>query len=271
MKEQIMLKNHIFEYYPSKTNEIKGLLSIPHSGELIPPEFDQYLSGNLEAYKEDVDYKVNELIDIEAIRNEGIAVIVANIHRVCVDLNRSPDLAVLNWPQNTKGVVLVKERPVFEIEQNIIARYHAPYFEMIKAVLKDLEKKKSAPVSFIDLHSMPSAPTEYHMKQNPNQKMSRADFCISDYRGKTCSKEFIHFYCDDLKAKNYQVAINDPYVGGYITIHVDQMYRTNNIQIEINRKIYMNETTKELDLNLVPNLVQDLTKTLISGFNKFDS
>lgn len=264
-------KNPIFDLYTPKGTKIRGILSIPHSGENIPPEFEAYLSGDLRAYKEDVDYKVNELVDIEALQDAGIAVLVAHVHRVCVDLNRAESNCILFWKENTQGKKLVTVDPTPEETERFIEKYHRPYFKMLESAIRDLERIKGAPVSMVDLHSMPSRPTEYHMKQNPNQKMDRrADFCLSDRKGKTCVPEFITYFQSQLNVADYKPVLNDPYVGGFITEFVDR-YRTNNIQIEINRDVYMDEKTKELIPEKVLKLKPILTEALIKGFTEFDS
>jgi N-formylglutamate amidohydrolase len=264
------LKSPLFDYYAPLGQSYRGLISIPHSGEIIPGVFSPFLSGNEKDYQEDVDYKVNELIDIEALQRSGVAVLVAHVHRVCVDLNRAQSNCVLFWKQNTKGEKLVVRDPSAEESKRFIEIYHQPYFEILKATLQDLEKRKSGPVSFIDLHSMPSRPTEYHLKQNPLQKLERASFCLSDRRGKTCLPEFIRFFQGKLSGKGYESSLNDPYIGGFVTEFVDR-FRTNNIQIEINRSVYMNETLKCLVPSLVERLRPALTEVLIEGFERFDS
>lgn len=263
-------KSPLFDYYAPLGSHYRGLLSIPHSGENIPQEFQPFLSGDLRAYKEDVDYKVNELVDITALQNAGIAVLVAHVHRVCVDLNRAENNCVLFWKNNTQGKQLVTKDPSLTETEKFIEVYHRPYFEIMKSALQDLEKRKKGQVSMVDLHSMPSKPTEYHMKQNPNQKMHRPDFCVSDRKGKTATPDFIHFFQEALIRKGHEASLNDPYVGGYVTEYVDQ-FRTNNIQIEINRGIYMDETTKELVPSKVAHLRPMLTEVLIKGFEAFDS
>lgn len=263
-------KNPIFDFYSPLGNHFRGILSIPHSGENIPKDFERYLSGDERAYKEDVDYKVNELVDIPALQNAGVAVLVAHVHRICVDLNRAENNCVLFWKDNTQGKKLVIKDPTPPETERFIETFYRPYYELLKAAISDLEKRKKAPVSMIDLHSMPSRPTDYHMKQNPNQKTHRPDFCVSDRKGLTCSPEFIHFFQQDLIKKGHEAGLNDPYIGGYITEYVNN-FRTNNIQIEINRHIYMDENTKELVPSKVAHLKPLLTDTLIRGFEKFDS
>jgi len=263
-------KNALFDFYAPLGPHYRGLLSIPHSGENIPPEFEEYLSGDNEAYKADVDFKVNELVDIKKIQESGVAVLVAHVHRICVDLNRPESNCLMFWKNNTQGKCLVLKDPDAETSVGLIEKFYHPYYEILKAALKDLEKRKSGLVSMVDLHSMPSAPTEYHMKQNPNQKMHRPDFCVSDRKGKTANTEFTQFYRDDLASSGFEASLNDPYVGGYITEYVDQ-FRTNNIQIEINRGIYMDEVTKLLVPEKVDHLKPLLTSALIRGFEKFDT
>lgn len=263
-------KTPLFDYFAPLGTKYLGLLSIPHSGENVPDVFLPYLSGDLRAYKEDVDYKVNELVDIKALQNAGIAVLVAHVHRVCVDLNRAESNCVLFWKENTQGKKLVVKDPTPSEVEKFIETFHRPYYEILKSSLQDLEKRKKGKVSMIDLHSMPSRPTEYHMKQNPNQKMHRPDFCLSDRKGKTAEPEFIKFFHDGLVNKGHESSFNDPYVGGFVTEYVDQ-FRTNNIQIEINRGIYMDESTKELIPEKVAHLRPMLTEVLIQGFEKFDT
>jgi N-formylglutamate amidohydrolase len=263
-------KAPLFDYFPPLGAHFRGIVSVPHSGETIPEAFHPFLSGDLQAYREDVDFKVNELIDISHLQKSGIAVMVSNIHRICVDLNRSEDQCVLFWKENTQGKKLVLKEPTpLEVEK-FIESYHRPYFEMLKANIRDLEGKKKGPVSVIDLHSMPSTPTAYHMKQNPKQEVHRPEFCVSDRRGKTCLPEFINFFQEEFIKNGYDSRMNDPYVGGFVTEFVDR-FRTNNIQIEIKRSIYMDETTKELIPSFVQDLKPFLTSVIIMGMETFDS
>jgi N-formylglutamate amidohydrolase len=263
-------KEALFDFYAPLTKIPRGMISIPHSGELIPLEFERFLVADPRAHQEDVDFKVNELVDIPQLQRSGIGVLVARVHRICVDLNRSQQNSVLCWPQNTQNAPLVIKTPDEKQIEQFIDIYHRPYFEILKAQIQELEKIKTHPVSFIDLHSMPSKPSAYHFKQNPHQKNFRADFCLSDRHGKTCVPEFISFFQQQLQAQGFSSAINDPYIGGFITEFADR-FRTNNIQIEINRSLYMDESTKELILPKAMQLKAILTDVLIRGFEEFDS
>jgi len=264
-----MQDDSVFNFYPPK-NKYIGVLSIPHSGQVIPKEFVQYLTKNTHAWDQDVDFKVNELVDIEKLTENGIAVIVANIHRVCVDLNRPPEAAVLNWKKNSMQVELVTSEPTEEDRKQYEMKYHAPYFEMLKAMINDLATHQKGIKSLIDLHSMPTKPTEYHLKVTPNQPLERPDFCVSDIEGISCEKEYIDFTCTNLSKFSNDVTKNIPYYGGHITRYIHATYENiNNIQIEIKRGIYMDEETRELVPNLVDALLPNLTDALIDTFKKF--
>ncbi len=256
--------NDVYDFYPP-VGEVKGFLSIPHAGETIPSEFESYLTDNNSAMMEDVDYRVNQLVDIDRITKAGIAVLVAKIHRYCVDLNRAPEIAVLNWKENSKGAEIVTDTPNSSTSRKMVEKYHSSYYNCLKEGIELIKEATGRAVSFIDLHSMPSRPTEYHLKLNPDQKLDRADFCVSDLVDhSSCVPEFIGGVVESLRAGGYDPAVNEPYFGGFVTKYVNQ-FDTNNIQIEINRRIYMDEIKKELTPEKVNVLLPVLTDTVIKA------
>ncbi len=263
------MTNEIFRFYPAQNSNI-GILSIPHSGEIIPEEFEAFLTKDSKALACDVDYRVDHLVDIEALNQAGVSVIVSNIHRTCIDLNRSQKDSVLNWKKNSHGVPLVENEPDTQQRSILEAKYHVPYFEMLKTMINKLHKETDKNISFIDLHSMPSRPTEYHLKLTPNQPKVRPDFCVSDIEGLSCEKAFIDQVCENLKSFSTEVTQNIPYYGGHITRFINSEYeRINNIQIEISRAIYMDEEDKSLKQELVEKLKPNLTKALIDQFRLY--
>jgi N-formylglutamate amidohydrolase len=252
----------LFTFY-SALNSPTGIVSIPHSGEIIPEVFTSFLTPDQTAKDQDLDYKVNQLVEIEELRKAGISVIVAHIHRVAVDLNRSPELAVLNWKKNSHGVPLVLKEPTPADYEKLKLDFYYPYYEMLKSMINEVQRAIQKPVPFVDLHSMPSTATAYHLQQNPMQKKDRPDFCLSDRHGKTCPPEFIGEIKTLFQQQGYLTTINDPYQGGYITEFVGTL-PCHNIQIEINRKLYMDEQTQTLIPEKVQSLKKNITKTLIN-------
>lgn len=257
----------IYREYPAKTEQLKGLISIPHAGELFPQQFLPYLTTDQRALAEDVDYKVDELVEIKQLNEQGIHVIVANVHRTCLDLNRHPDKACLNWIHNTQGLQLVTQAPSDEVKKELTEKFHTPYYaRLTELITAHTSTSRLLPV--IDLHSMPSKPTAHHLKQNPDQKMERADTCISDWNGKSCKTEYIDFVIEALIERGIGAAKNDPYYGGYLTQYMAEL-ACENVQIEINRAIYMDEQKRELIDSEVAKLRPALTDAIIDIFNHF--
>ena len=78
--------------------------------------------------------------------------------------------------------------------------------------------------------------------RNDRHRNNRPDFVIGDRYGTSSAAEFVHFATQILRSLGYQVAINKPYAGGFITEHYGRPKDSiHAIQVEINRSLYMNE------------------------------
>lgn len=251
----------IFEVYPAKSDCI-GILSIPHSGLWIPDEFKGYLCENELHQNQDVDFEVHQLVNIDELNQQGILVFKSNVHRICCDLNRSPETAILNWINNSHGEQIVIKEIDSDFREKLTAKYHLPYFSTIDSAIDNLPTK----VNLIDLHSMPSHPTDYHLAKNPDQAKTRPEFCLSDQFGKSCSEEFMKSCVELFSKHGFEAKVNEPYVGGHITQYfMDRPFH--NIQIEIRRNLYMNESSFEL--KEITEFREKLTNILIEQFKRF--
>jgi N-formylglutamate amidohydrolase len=75
---------------------------------------------------------------------------------------------------------------------------------------------------------------------------SRADFVLGDRDGTTCDPAFTEFMRATLAAMGYVVAVNDPYKGvELVRAYSDPARRRHSLQVEINKRLYMNEATRE--------------------------
>lgn len=258
----------ILEYYPPSSKFI-GIVSIPHSGEELPDEFKEYLVSDSKLLMQDVDFRVDELINIKKLQESGIAVIKSNIIRTAIDLNRPKDLALLNWKKNSKGMDLVLKAPDIKTSTDLIEKYYSPYYEVLKTLILELQAKMTT-ASFIDLHSMPSIAEEYHLKINPGQERLRPDFCLSDIEGLSCEASFLEDIGKDLNKSYSKVNYNNPYFGGHVTRFLNSKYQSlNNIQIEICRGIYMDESNQSLLESKSKELKVILTNSIIKHFELF--
>nr|MBP9673748.1 N-formylglutamate amidohydrolase [Bacteriovoracaceae bacterium] len=168
------------------------------------------------------------------------------VHRCAVDLNREENMSVLWWEKNTQGITLTTQKPDDLFKQKCLETYYRPYYKKLQEIAHEFQEAKPFPA--IDLHSMPSKPTAYHLQQTPHQAQERPDFCLSDIEGTSCSPSYIHFIAEHLKSYAYNVSINNPYKGGNVTLTMKKM-QWQSCQIEIKRSLYMDEKKKELQFN----------------------
>jgi len=245
-----------------------GILSIPHAGTEIPEDMAPFLINDEWALNQDVDWRVDELVDIDYLKSLGIAVIKANIHRVAIDINRPEERTVFCWKKNTHGLDLLNEEPDELQRKLFIEKYHKTYFDALADLISQSVHKSRKVVPVIDLHSMPSRPTEYHLQMNPQQKMERPGICLSDLEGKSCIPEYIELLEKEFTERGLDPAINDPYLGGYVTQFVDK-FNANVVQIEINRDVYMDEKVREIRPEAFESLKANLMETLERQYKLF--
>lgn len=249
------MEEEVFRFYPAP--QARLLISVPHAGMWIPDSFQEFLTDDKHAQDCDLDFKVDELIDISELQQKHVSVIVCGLHRICVDMNRSPELAVLNWSKNTQGQVLVTKQPSAAQIDQWRADFYQPYYDFIQEQLSEIP-------DFIDLHSMPSKPTDYHLQKNPSQSKQRPEFCLSDLGGKSTSLTRRRFAQNYLESDGYKPQVNDPYFGGHLT-QAAYGWGAQALQIETRRSLYMDEKSQEL----LPNKVEKLKSTLTSMFSKY--
>ncbi len=82
------------------------------------------------------------------------------------------------------------------------------------------------------------------MSEDPGR--ARADFVLGDRDATTCAPEFTAFVASTLAAMGYEVAVNDPYKGvELVRKHGRPHEQRHSLQVEINRRLYMDESTLE--------------------------
>ena len=120
----------------------------------------------------------------------------------------------------------------------------------------------------IDWHSMPAAAT----RGTRARAGGPCDIVLGDRFGAACAPDLTKLVEEALEGMGYRVARNAPYAGGYTTEHYGRpARRTHALQVEINRALYMNETTREPTEGLavltahVEQLTAQLTKMDWSG------
>lgn len=179
-----------------------------------------------------------------------------------VDVNRSEgdmDPAVVDgrWPRELKptartleGLGLIKTRSrygepfqerkltVAEIEERL-ARHYRPYHAELKRCVDTLHQRFGV-LRQISCHCMSAVGAPTH----PDAGKPRADFCVSDLKGRTASRQSMELVVETLKRYGYSVSVNDPYIGNeLIARHGDPARGVDSIQVEINKKLFMDAGT----------------------------
>ena len=232
----------------------------PHSGTHYPADFDHLPPRALVRKAEDTH--VDALY--AAAPGVGATLIEALFPRAYIDPNRDVsdlDPAVVDdsWPgplnpsrKTELGIGLVwrlaqggvpmyaRPLPAAEVERRIALCYE-PYHAAVAAAIEERYRAFGA-VWHIDCHSMPAIGDV--MSDDPGRP--RADFVLGDRDGTTCAPEFTAFVARTLADMGYDVAINDPYKGvELVRRHGRPAERRHSLQIEVNRKLYMDEGSLE--------------------------
>lgn len=249
-----------FDLHEPTGTRVPVVLDSPHSGTDYPEDF--HAAHPLERLRETEDGFVDELYS--AGPSMGATLITAKFPRVYIDPNRSLldlDAALLDapWPgpaipsrKTQLGVGLIwrlldsgepiysRKLTVDEVKRRIVA-YHQPYQRAVKDALDHAYAHFGA-VWHLNLHSMPALSSKIS-EEGPGK--ARADFVLGDRDGTTCAPEFTNFVADTLRAMGYEVKINDPYKGvELVRAFSDPKANRHSLQIEVNRKLYMDERTR---------------------------
>jgi len=254
----------------------------PHSGRIYPSTF--LAASRLDAHtlRRSEDAFVEELFGF--VTDLGAPLLHAHFPRAYLDVNREPyelDPVLfrdgLPHYANTQSVRVVgglgtiarivsesdeiyREPLSVEAALERINRLYTPYHETLAGLLLEAKREFGLAV-LIDCHSMPSSPVT-------EKGTGRPDFVLGDRFGTSCSGELTRLAASSLEALGYAVALNKPYAGGYITEHYGRPHKAQHVlQIEINRSLYMNETSfeKSAGFDRLRASLETMVRTLVPG------
>ncbi len=256
------------------------LLDSPHSGHEFPSDFGAAVSEF--DLRDGEDCFVDELY--RPATERGVALLAALAPRTYIDLNRHAgdiDLALLEggrWPdafvpsgkarlgkalvwRTLDGGAPIYDRllPVDEVRRRI-ERVHAPYHAALQERIAATHARFGASWH-IDCHSMNAVSG---VQGEGGAGVRRADFVLGDRDGTTCDPAFTEFVRGVLAGMGYEVKVNDPYKGvELVRAYSNPAERRMSLQVEVNKRLYMDEATREKSAGFVP-LQKDLA-TLIDA------
>lgn len=251
----------VYRLYSPEKPAIPLVFDSPHSGNVFPRDFGAAVSES--ELREGEDCYLDELY--AAAPAHGAPLLAAQFPRTYLDPNRHAgdvDLEMIegDWPWEHRpsgkariGKSLIWRRlddgrpiyarrlPAQEVMRRI-ERFHAPYHAALRGLL-DAAHARHGVVYHVNCHSMKGVAG----KQSDDPEGSvRADMVLGDRDGTTCSAEFTAAVRNALAAMGYRVTVNDPYKGvELVRAFSDPAAGRHSLQIEINRRLYMDETTYE--------------------------
>lgn len=243
------------------------VLDSPHSGTVYPEDFRPVCE--LATLRRAEDTHVEKLYAFAS--DMGAAWIEAHFPRSYLDANRdmtevdttmldgpwtepvSTDPRVLSKVRLGKGLIWkltdeglpIYDRPltVAEVRQRIDQCWR-PYHAAVAQAIDEAHARHGYSIH-INCHSMPAIAGS-HATDFPG--LAHADFVIGDRDGSTADPALSHKLCEHLRACGYSVDYNHPYKGvELVRRHGNPAANRHSIQVEINRKLYMDEATLALD------------------------
>ncbi len=246
-----------------RSGESAVVVEVPHAGLWMDPESLAFTLAPARSIARDADLYVDELCRDAPV--EGATLLVARTSRLVVDLNRGEgDLdgeAVegggrasqprgLVWRLTTDGdPILAAPLPRRELERRLDAVYR-PYHRTLEALLQR-KLARFGHVVLLCAHSMPSqarpSPADGARQPAPPPPF-RADL-VPGSRGRTSAAGAVIDRVEAHgKAFGFSIRHDDPYRGGFSTAHYGRPAQgVHAIQIEIARRLYMDESTHRID------------------------
>ena len=252
------------------------LITVPHSGNFYPDIFINNLNIKLDKVRQIEDFESDKIIS--RINKKNADVIIAKCSRVVVDLNRSKNaidnsmfekkfysgpieenkmveygLGVL--PKTVDGTLIFNKKLSLSYPRFMLENYYDPFHNILFKQIKHLTNLFGC-CYHIDLHTMPSKAL-INFKKEP-------DIVLGNNFGNSCSFQLVHYFKNIFENHGLTVELNMPYAGGFITRNYGRpSLGCHSLQIEINRKLYMNE--KKICLNDL-NPLQKLFGNIFNNF-----
>jgi N-formylglutamate deformylase len=242
------------------------VLDSPHSGVAYPEDFRHCVDPAILRRAEDTH--VEKLYDFAPAL--GVAWVEALFPRSYLDVNRntteldvglladawsdplSDDPAVLSkirlgkglvWRRTDEGLDLYDRKLTAQEVRQRIERCWKPYHAAVAEAIEAAHARHGYSIH-LNCHSMPAVSGPY---STDFPGLVHADFVIGDRDGTTASPALSQQLCEWLRGFGYDVAYNHPYKGVELVRRYGAPARQrHSIQVEVNRKLYMDEATLQL-------------------------
>jgi len=263
-RETVIDSDAAIEILAPAEQRVPLVFSSPHSGRDYPAAFLAASKLDALAIRRSEDSFVDELFG--HVPQLGAPLLRALFPRAFVDPNREPyelDPAMFTTPLPAfvnrrsprvaaglgtiarvvaNGSEIYSGKLDFDEANERIECCYRPYHDALEDLIAHTRTMFGTCV-LIDCHSMPSigGPME-----NDAGRRRQVDFILGDAHGRSCARTLTLLVEDTLRGMGYSVVRNTPYSGGFITRNYGRPERgVHALQIEINRALYMDETSFE--------------------------
>ncbi len=140
-----------------------------------------------------------------------------------------------------EGVEIYRSRIPLSEAMARIETFYKPYHRTLAQLLQQVQNAEGMAL-LVDCHSMPCSAAKVG-----GANAHTADIVLGDRFGLACSAAIAGWIENFFAAQGLRTIRNRPYAGGFITESYGAPHHNSHaIQVEINRSLYMNETTSEL-------------------------
>ena len=146
----------------------------------------------------------------------------------------------LIWRCTDEGVDIYDRKLNAAEVRRRIERCWRPYHAAVAQAIADAHARHGYSIH-LNCHSMPAVAAS-HATEFPG--LVHADFVIGDRDGSSASPALSSLVCEVLRGFGYDVSYNHPYKGvELVRRYGDPVAHRHSIQVEVNRKLYMDERT----------------------------
>ena len=241
------------------------ILHIPHASTAIPDELREPIVLNDGQLANELRIMTDWYTD-ELYGHPDATVIRFPLSRLLVDAERFSDDSQESMSKKGMGMIYqstasgepLKRILTSDERETLVACYERHHESLTQAVEKELEEYGHALI--IDCHSFPNTP----LPCNADQSVPRPEICIGTDSYHT-PLSLSQLALGEALKMGYVSTINSPFAGSLVPMSFYQRdSRVTSIMIEVNRRVYMDETTaeKSKQFNAVKENLQNLLDTL---------